>query len=407
MRESLTEKRVASLESTGERLDISDAACPGLWLRVTPNGVRTFSIRYRANGRLARYTIGTYPTVSLKVARAEAFSLFTRIRAGEDPRHRKMDARIIGKHVTVDFIVDHYRDALAKRVRQKKYTVGHAMEIERRLKAEVVPKIGDRPFESVTRETIKQLLDGIERRAPRVAGHIYYDLCVLYKWALRENLIKASPMLGIEPPPKPEARDRVLSAEELRRIWSATDATTSYATIVRLLMLTAARRGEVTSARWSEFDLARGVWTIPRSRTKNKREHRLPLSSLALSTLLTWQRADGSGADLLFPARGDGEGGLTFSGFSRAKRRLDKQAGVSDWTIHDIRRTVATCLAEMGTLPHVIERILNHTQGTMTPIARVYNRASYEAEMHTALERWSQLAPGFDHLGRSLGVAAE
>lgn len=387
MRESLTEKRVASLEATGERLDISDAACPGLWLRVTANGVRTFSIRYRANGRLARYTIGSYPTLTLKLARIEAFSLFTRIRAGEDPRHRKMDARIIGKHVTVAFIVDHYRDALAKRVRQKKYTSGHALEIERRLKAEVVPKLGERPFESVTRNTIKQLLDGIERRAPRVAGHVYYDLCVLYKWALRENMIAASPMLGIEPPPKPEARERVLSTEELRRIWAATETGSTYATIIRLLMLTAARRGEVTSAEWSEFDLVRGMWIIPRSRTKNKREHRLPLSSLAVDTLTSWQRSELSGARYLFPARtNDDDGGLTFSGFSRSKRRLDKQSGTTAWTVHDIRRTVATCLAEMATPPHVIERILNHTHGTMTPIARVYNRASYEAEMRTALE---------------------
>jgi integrase len=153
-----------------------------------------------------------------------------------------------------------------------------------------------------------------------------------------------------------------------------------YNTIIQLLVLTGQRRGEVTNAAWREFDFDNAVWTIPKDRTKNRREHRVPISGTALSLLTEWKHSRLSDHHYLFPTRGSDR--ACFTGFSRSKKRLDQLSGVSCWTVHDLRRTVATKMAESGAQPHVIERIL------MTPIARVYNRASYEAEMRDALEKW-------------------
>lgn len=389
MYERLTEARVANLtpEAGKDRLEIGDALCPGLWIRVTSDGAKSFAIRYRANGRTARYTIGRFPAVTLKKARGEASDLFDRIRKGEDPRHRKSDTAIIDKHVTVEFVTGLYLEKLGRRGRGKRMKESHVAEVRRRLLVEVVPVLGARPFESITRDSILRLLDSIERRAPRVSAHVFYDLRGLFKWAIQEGIATSSPLNGLDAPTKPEARDHVLRPEELKRILKACEGASTYNTIINLLLLTAQRRGEVTGARWTEFDLEAALWTIPKARTKNGREHRVPLSKRAVEILTGWKTSPDTNDVFLFPSKGTERD--SFSGFSRCKRRLDKKADVHGWTVHDLRRTAATAMAEMGTPPHVVERILNHTSGTMTPIARVYNRHAYEAEMREALERWA------------------
>ena len=389
MHKRLTDSTVATITApASSRLEVADAACPGLWLRVTPDNAKTFAIRYRINGRPARYTIGRYPSVDLKKARAMAHDLLDKVRDGGDPRHRKSDAVTIDKFLTVEYLVEMYLETLGRRNRGRKLKPSHVAEVKRRFTSEVIPVIGARPFSSIGRDAILRLLERIEERAPRVAGHVFYDLRVFYKWALQQGHVGSSPMDGLEPPAKPEPRERVLKPAEIKRIWiTCSSALTAYNTIMRLLLLTGQRRGEVTGASWFEFDLEAGLWTIPKQRTKNGREHRLPLSQATLQILAVWRATQTPGADKLFPSKGPER--ESFSGFSRCKRRLDNQAGVSGWTVHDLRRTAATSMAEMAIAPHVIERILNHASGTMTPIARVYNRATYEAEMREALERWA------------------
>lgn len=370
------------------RTEVPDTQVSGLWVRIAPSGIKTYAIRYRLHGRSARYTIGRTTNVTLKHARKHALELFDDIRRGNDPRHRKSDDVTLNKHVFIDLLVDLYVPSLRDRKRGRNLSERHISEIERRLMSSVVPRLKGRPFLTIDAHAIETVLQDIEKTAPRVAAHVYYDLKGLYAWATKRGLADTSPMIGIEPPAKPESRDRVLSATELGHILcKCAERPTVYNTIIQLLLLTAQRRGEVTNAAWLEFDLDDAVWTIPKQRTKNRREHRVPLSSAALNLLSEWKRSRLTDNYYLFPTRGSDR--ACFTGFSRSKKRLDQLSGVSGWTVHDLRRTVATKMAESGAQPHVIERILNHASGTMTPIARVYNRASYEAEMRDALEKWA------------------
>lgn len=190
---------------------------------------------------------------------------------------------------------------------------------------------------------------------------------------------------------RPErARERVLSRDELKAIWHATDEPGDHNAIVRLLLLTGQRRQEVGGMSWPEVDLEKAVWTIPSERTKNRRVHEVPLSPLAMDVLAGLMgRFDRA---FVF-----GIGNGPFSGWSRAKARLDRKSGVQNWTLHDLRRTFVTEMAEIGVQPHVIEAIVNHTSGHKAGVAGVYNRAVYAREKRSALDRWS------DEIGRLAG----
>jgi integrase len=202
----------------------------------------------------------------------------------------------------------------------------------------------------------------------------------MFNWAIREGYDVANPVQGTNKPAQPKSRERVLTDAELKAIWNGCDDD-DYGRIVRLLMLTGQRRDEVGGMCWSEIVGDR--WTIPGARTKNHREHQLPLSAFALALLPDRRQ----GRDFIFgdgPRRG-------YSGWSKSKARLDARIGVSGWVVHDLRRTVATGMADrLGVLPHVIEAVLNHVSGHKSGVAGIYNRARYSAEISDALERWSE-----------------
>jgi len=217
-------------------------------------------------------------------------------------------------------------------------------------------------------------------------------LSSLLAWAIREGLAKDNAVIGTNRPAPPKSRDRVLTIAELGRIWKAC-RDDDYGRIIQLLMLTGQRRDEVGAMTWVEVDLDSGRWIIPAERTKNNRPHTIALSPLALSILGKTARREGN--DRVF---GKGVGG--FSGWSKAKVALDGRiSGARDrpvqtrpippWTVHDIRRSVATHMAEIGILPHVVEAILNHVSGHKAGIAGIYNRSKYEREAGAALAIWA------------------
>ena len=155
--------------------------------------------------------------------------------------------------------------------------------------------------------------------------------------------------------------------------------------LVKLLILTAQRRGEVAGMKWREVDFEKALWAIPSDRTKNKRTHTLPLSSTTKQILQSLPRIGQS--EFVFPARGNESNSM--SGFSKLKRKLSEAANIADWTLHDLRRSAATGMAGQGTPPHIVEKILNHTSGTFAGVAGIYNRFEYVSEMQVALDRWA------------------
>ena len=183
------------------------------------------------------------------------------------------------------------------------------------------------------------------------------------------------------------SRTRVLNEHELGRIWRATTQATetgdAFQVIVRLLLLTAARRTEIAGISWDELDLANQVWRLPRERSKNSREHVLPLTQEAQRTLLNWRTLQ-NGERFLFPSRRTSE--RHFTGYGRSFCwTLRARSGTSDWGLHDLRRTCATWLEEHGTAPHVVGKILNHT---LPGVSSVYMRADHQVAMRQALEKW-------------------
>ena len=175
----------------------------------------------------------------------------------------------------------------------------------------------------------------------------------------------------------------MLSPAELAAVWHGL-GNGRFADIVRLLILTGQRRDEIGSLRWSE--ITDGSIVLPPEQTKNRRQHIIPLSPLAQSILERQPRP----WELVFAAGG-------FTNWHKTKLALDAQINIPGWTLHDIRRTVATGLAELGVLPHIIEAILNHVSGHRAGVAGIYNRARYEGEMRNALTAWA------DYIGKIIG----
>ena len=239
-------------------------------------------------------------------------------------------------------------------------------------------------------------IDGIDKRTiaaqltrfaaeggPVQANRTRASLSKFLNWCLREGLVESNQAV-LTNVNREQKSDRVLIDAELKEIWNALPEN-NYGAIVKLLILTGQRAGEIANLRWSEIDFDRGIISLPPHRTKNGRPHLIPMSAKVASILEGQIRREGR--DIVF-----GNGQLGFSGFGKAKNALDKViAGkLQPWVIHDLRRSAATGMAEIGIQPHVIEAILNHISGHKSGVAGIYNRAAYETEKATALNRWAE-----------------
>jgi integrase len=204
------------------------------------------------------------------------------------------------------------------------------------------------------------------------------------------GIIKSNPCDGISPPSEETARDRVLSLDELHLVWNATDRLGfPFGPITKLLILTGQRRSEVGDMEWNEIDVEKCIWTIPAVRSKNKRQHVVPLSPEATEIIHSLPRFAGS--KFLFSS-----GDTPPSGFSKAKVRLDKLIAeangepIPPFVLHDLRRSAASGMAAIGIDLHVIERALNHISGSFSGIVGVYQRHKYEDDVRRALEAWAR-----------------
>jgi integrase len=269
-------------------------------------------------------------------------------------------------------------------------------ELQRQLDFDVFPKWGDRPIASIRRHDVIALLDGIadrgDRRSPVQANRTLARLKTLFRWAFDEELITDNPTTRVRKVVKEEARDRVLSDDEVRWFWAGCDvAGWPFGPLFQLLLLTAQRRDEVGGMTWDEIDFDKRLWVIPRERAKNDRAHEVHLSVLAVEILQSLPRLEAN-RRLAFSTNGANP----VSGFSRAKAALDARmehhAGgpLAGWILHDLRRTAATGMAKLNIAPHVTDRVLGHVSGTIRGVAAVYNRHAYIDERKAAVETWAR-----------------
>lgn len=379
--EGLTDLAIRKMAANaGRRVEVWDARVPGFGLRVSSGGAKTFVLMYRVGQRKRRLTLGRYPVLSLAEARQQALAALARVGHGADPANPVV-AATGERHAFEDVVAAFVAMHCARNNR-----TNTARETERILRRHFAPAWQTREIATITRKEVLDVLDRlIAAGTPSLANHALAAVRKLFNWCIERGVLEQSPCTGMKPPTKANARERVLSEAEIAAVWQGSCATEyPFGAIVQLLLLTAQRRSEVAEMRWAELDLDKELWTIPAERTKSNRTHVVPLSALAIKTILSIPRID----DVrVFPARsGDG----TFQGFSKSKQRLDDACNVRDWTLHDLRRSAATHLAGLGAPPHVIERLLNHTSGTFRGVAGIYNRFGYLDEMREAVEAWAR-----------------
>lgn len=375
---------------TKGRIEYFDTTFPALALRVTDSGHKSWSLFYRTHGRLRRWTIGPYPAFDPAAARKAASAALHRVADGGDPAEEKRVRRNAPKPSADDF-ASVAREYLERQVKRNTAASTYR-ETARIMEQDVIPVWGKRSIRSIERRDVTALIDDkVASGAEVQANRILARLRTLFGWVVEKDRITSNPCDGLKPPTKEKARDRVLTDDEIRAFWGATEELGwPFGPLLKLLLLTAQRRDEVATMEWSELNLETGLWTIPRHKAKNDNGHDVQLSREAIEILRALPRIKGA---LIFTTNGR----TAVSGFSRAKERLDaimaKAAGrdIAPWILHDLRRTAATGMAGLRIAPHVVDRILNHTSGTIRGVARVYNRFEYADERRTALDAWGRV----------------
>ena len=351
----------------------------GLALRVRSDGSRTWCFYYRFAGKQRRLTIGAASNDpsgwTLAKARSRARELRVALDSGTDPaaEKKRKEAEAAQSDLAVSAIVDDYLEARQKDMKPRSHD-----ELTRHLKQHWKPT-HKLMLAAVSRQVIAAQLRTIAKDSgPVAANRARSALSAMFAWAIGEGLCDSNPVIGTNKAAEEKPRERVLDDAEIVHVWkSAPD--NDYGKIVKLLMLTGQRRDEIGSLRWSEINFSNRVIKLDGARTKNGRTHLIPLSANSLAMLESITQLDDR--EFVF---GQGQGG--FAGWSKGKAALDQACGVKGWTLHDLRRTAATRMAESGVLPHVIEAVLNHVSGHKSGVAGIYNRSTYEPEKRQALD---------------------
>jgi integrase len=371
--------RAAELGRGKSEAIIFDSEIPGFGLRIRTGGSRTFVFQYKLGTKQRRVALGVATPETAAEARKTAAKLHARARLGQDPASDKVEARRQASE-TFGPSAEEFLDTLHDR-----YRPGSLREIRRHLLMHAKP-LHNLPVARITLRDVADLISSVTKQSGAVtANRVRSSLSVLFSWLIQNGRVPANPVVNAGKNPE-KSRARVLSLAELKLVWDNVGTGDQYSAIIRLLMLTGMRATEVSCLRWSE--VVDGQIVLPPERVKNKREFVLPLSSVAAEIIRQQPvRAD---RDLVF---GDRAGG--FSGWSRCKERLDERIAkangkpLPDWTHHDLRRSTATHMAEIGVLPHIVEACLNHISGHKAGIAGTYNRAVYAKDKRDALIRWA------------------
>ena len=405
----LTEQMIERLRPPRRgRLEIGDTILPGLGLRVTPRGVRSFSVIYKVPGeggvgptgrllvgRQHRITLGAWPALRLKKAREDARAILEVVGEGRDPRDERRERNLIRHADTVEAVARRYIEQDAKRA------VVSWRKIERCLALHVFPSLGDRPVRDIRRADVHELLDKLVA-AERVgtAREVRKHLSRVFNWAVDREIVSDSPLHGLRRGDLELGDDagRALTDGELAAVWSASGAMGyPFGPVYRLLTLTGQRRGEWATATRSEIDAERRVLELPRARHKSARDHIVPLSDPA------WEIVESlpvhCEGDYLFSSRA---GRIPISGFSRYKAQLDEralgvlrrddpEAALDRYRLHDLRVTCETRLAFLGFRQEIRDAVLGHAR---SGLQKTYNKHDYLDEKREALAAYAEHLTG-------------
>lgn len=384
---NLTDRKISALKPapTGQRTELMDAIVPGLGIRVTDRGAKTFILKTRFPGsdQPARRALGEYPSMSLEEARAKAMEWRKLIARDVDPRDELEKAKRSEQRTRANTFGAVAEEYIARKI--SKTAKARASELE--IRNELISRWATRPITEISRRDVVDAIETIAARAPYQAHNVFGHLRGLYNWAIgRDYGLENSPCDRLKPADlcgRKESRTRVLNDDELRSLWNAADALGyPYGPLIRLLAITGQRKSEVAEARWREIDLPNRLWTIPAERMKAASPHVVPLSDLAIELLQSLPRF--ARGDHLFTTT---HGAKAVNGFSNAKERLDEAMGnPPPFVLHDVRRTVRTRLSGLPISSDVAELVIAHAK---PGLRRVYDMHSFEDEKRRALDLWA------------------
>jgi integrase len=406
---AIDKKQVSAAILLKRKAVVWDNESKGFGVRIYPSGAASWVVvkRLGAGGRgskLVWHVVGSYSALTYKEAKKKARSKLNEISEGSDPSEKKRKDRIKGLEVyksgKLEDVVSRYFQKNAKHGRYWK-------ELRQRFDRQIIPTIGATTLvANITKHELRVLLDNKEKETQSGARLTFAALSPFFKWCVSHEIIQSNPLASLLAPETQENRERVLTNDELIRIWEAADYTAyPWGPFYKLLLLTLQRRDEVAGMQWCELDHRSREWIIPGSRTKNGKEHLVHLSPMA------WEIVDNLAKNapkmlegrfaspFVFPATD----ATYITGYSKAKTALDETIKeifgdeLEPWRVHDLRRTGATGLAMLKVSPHVIERVLNHITGSATAkvsgidaaLVRVYQRFQYAKERKEALLKWS------------------
>jgi integrase len=443
---TLTAAAIKKYVPLSKRRRIRDLGSQSLYLIIEPSGFKSFEMRFRRpDGRPGKIRLGKYdptdreidgdPVVGQQLTLHAARTLASKLH-----RERKLGRDVIGDHKAIrqrqraeieqrvatnlgsclrEFFVEHKVRKRGTRPRRWRETArllgldyplgGDPGSYEPQLvKGGLAEVWRDRPVREIDHELIfttvrdagRHGIPGLERRnrgnSDARKRALHSALSVFFAWLKRERKITSNPCADLERPGPPADRDRVLKDHEIRWFWRAGGQVGEpFGTIFKMLLLSGARLNEAAGMKWSELSEDGATWNLPASRTKNARAHVLPLPPLLRELIGAVKRK--AGVDLIFTTTG----ASAPSGWSRAKKRLDEamlaiaraelgaEVTLDSWRLHDLRRSFATGMADIGIAPHIIEACLNHVSGHKGGVAGIYNRAAYAAEKKAALKRWA------------------
>lgn len=394
---------IASAEQLGKPQFLWDAEIKGFGIKASPKGACSYVVQKSIGGREGkdqRVTIGHYPTKHIDEARDEARKAVSNVHDGGDIAEARRQVKQAQKDRLSTELLATFEVYLTKRATPGRYWP----EVESLFKNAIIPELGERtPVQAISKRDIRSLIDAKEAKHPDAARNWFSHLRPFFKWCVERDLIPFSPMDTLTPPALAGARDRILTEDELKVFWKATEAIGyPFGPFYQLLLLTAQRREEVAAMTWPEMKLGKteGEWIIPKERTKNGKEHLVHLSPSVVSILYGLPTI----SKFVFTTNGT----APISGYSKAKAKLDKliaaecasvaagqspdfrqQIFQSEWRVHDLRRTAASGMAELGFQPHIVERVLNHISGAQGGLVGVYQRFEYADERQKAVEAWS------------------
>jgi integrase len=373
-----------------------DARVRGFGLRITDKDARSWIAMYRVAGKPVMQTLGRLSEIpKVDDARRLARTAIATAHTGVNPVtiRRAEEAIAEAQKLTFAEVADRYVHEHVDR----KLRPSSRAEIRRIIEHDLKPQWGARPICEITRRDVNDLLDAKadQRKRPRngrqdgagiMANRILALLRALFGWAVSKDLVDVNPTIGARRRAKEISRDRVLNDDEIVAFWTACEALQyPFGPLFQVLLVTAQRRDEVGEMRWSELDVEKREWTLPRERAKNDNGIVVHLSPVAAEIIAQLPQINGS--DFVFTTNGR----TPVSGFSKAKGRLDQlMGGPPHWTLHDLRRTGASGMARLGIAPHVADKGINHVAGGRRGIAAVYDRYDYLPERKAALEAWGR-----------------